>query len=108
MFVNKETGAPAWLIAQDTDVVYCTEPPSARGRNHIVTSPCEFFSAYREATRDELDEIAPLKGSETIVLKPVAKKKTAARKPPKAAAKPAGEAKPPAPGRGPHGEEGRD
>jgi len=54
MFINIETGRPAWLIEQDTDVVYCVEPPSVRTRHHIVTTPFAFFSTHREATADEL------------------------------------------------------
>lgn len=59
MFINIETGAPAWLLEQDTDVVFCTNLADVQTRDSVhVCSSFEFFSRHREATRDELDGVA--------------------------------------------------
>ncbi len=54
MFVHKETGAPAFLIAHDGDVTF--SDAADLGRPHHTTPGHRFFSDYREATPEEIQE----------------------------------------------------
>lgn len=53
MWINKESGAPAWLLSQDGEGVrFVTE---AGGRPRLVPSH-EFFTEYREPEAGELND----------------------------------------------------
>lgn len=61
MFINNETGRPAWLLQQDGDVLYSTVDPADpnSARHHHGATSFAFFSSYREATADEQEYWAP-------------------------------------------------
>lgn len=56
MFINKETGKPAFLREHGNDVTYSTK---AEGGTVKTVPSHEFFTDHREATREEIDEAAP-------------------------------------------------
>jgi hypothetical protein len=57
MYINKETGKPAHLTAQD-DAGVC-HYTVGDGKRTLKAPATEFFGAHREATREEIDAEAP-------------------------------------------------